>query len=73
MLKKIRSINEGWFLVMMGIGIILAGLGMMENSGSGNTLLCFDAGCIYVQGISNIFLGLVMIGFGVYIRFFQFR
>lgn len=73
MLKKIRSINGGWFLVLTGIGIILAGLKMTENTGSGNTLLCFDSGCIYVQGISNIVLGILMFGTGIYVRYFKFK
>lgn len=57
----------------MGIGFIITGLRMTNDSGKGNTLLCFDEGCVTVQGVSCIALGAFMIGLGVYNRFFKYK
>jgi len=70
-LNKIRKLNLGWIIIMMGIGFILVGLRMTSNSGKENTLLCFDEGCVTVQGISCMTLGAFIIGLGVYNRFFK--
>jgi len=72
-LSKIRNINTGWILILLGIGFIPTGLNMTSDSGKGNTLLCFDAGCVTVQGYSCIALGIFMIGTGIYIRFFKYK
>jgi hypothetical protein len=69
-LSKIRNINTGWLLILLGVGFIPMGLNMTSDSETGNTLLCFDAGCVTVQGYSCIALGIFMIGIGIYTRFF---
>lgn len=72
-LSKIRNLNFGWIIIIMGIGFILTGLRMTSDSGRGNTLLCFDEGCVTVQGVSCMALGAFMIGLGVYNRFFKYK
>lgn len=72
-LKRIRNINLGWFLVLMGCGFILTGLSMTSDPTKGNTFLCFDAGCVTVQGFSSLALGVLMIGMGIYIRYFRYK
>ena len=72
-LSKIRNINSGWILILLGIGFIPIGMSMRSESGKGNTLLCFDAGCVTVQGYSCMALGIFMIGIGVYVRFFKYK
>ena len=67
MLRTIRNLNFGWLLLPVAVVIILAGLSMQSKAGNGNTLLCFDAGCVYVQGMSNVLLGLLTAGFAVYL------
>lgn len=71
MLKTIRSINWGWLIVLFGIGSILTGFKMNTEIDKGNTLLCFDSGCVEVQAYSNIIVGLFMIGIGIYMKFFR--
>ena len=59
-------------MIMMGIVMIFAGFNMTSKSVE-RTFLCFDEGCITIQGYSCITLGLIMVIFGVYIRFLRFR
>ena len=33
------------------------------------TLLCFDQGCVHVQGVTNIMLGIFIIGFSAYLAY----
>ena len=65
MLKAIRNIKLGYVIMLIGLGAIVSGISMTESNG-GKTLLCFDEGCIYIQGISNIAVGIFCIGLGVY-------
>lgn len=65
MLKTIRQLNFGWILIILGAGGILSGMSMTTPSEGGRTLLCFTEGCIYLQGISNIILGCLVIIFGL--------
>lgn len=67
MLKTIRNLNFGWLLLPIAIVFILAGLSMQAKAEGGNTLLCFDAGCVYVQGLSNVVLGSATIIFAVFL------
>lgn len=66
MLKRIRNINFGWMIVLLGFIFIVSGISMTEGEVSNKTLLCFDEGCIFVQGISNIILGILCIGLGIF-------
>ncbi len=69
MLKAIRKINLGWILVLVAITIIVSGISMTEGKVGEKTFLCFDQGCIYIQGISNVVIGLLSLGLGVYLIF----
>ena len=73
MLNKIRSIKTGWILILIGIGAILSGLRMSSNGETTNTLLCFDQGCIHIQGITNLVLGIGMIILGFYMNYIKQR
>lgn len=66
MLKSIRNINSGWIIILTGLIIGVSGFSMIEGKAGEKTFLCFDEGCIYVQGISNISLGIMCIVFGIY-------
>jgi len=44
-------------------------LEMSSSQNQGNTLVCFDTGCIFVQGFTNITIGLFTIGLGLYMKF----
>lgn len=66
-LKAIRKLNFGWTIILLGVISVISGFSMTEGKVGERTFLCFDAGCIYVQGVSNIVLGLLFIGFGVYL------
>lgn len=72
-LKKIRNVNLGWIVVFLGTGFILTGFRMTEKPTNGNTLLCFDSGCVTIQGYSCLALGSLMIGLGIYIRYFRYK
>ncbi len=67
MLRTIRNLNFGWLLLPAAIVIILAGLSMQSKADGGQTLLCFDAGCVYVQGTTNILLGIVTSVFAIFL------
>lgn len=67
MLKTIRNLNLGWILLLIGMVIIVSGISMTEGKAGEKTFLCFDSGCIYVQGISNIALGILTIILGVHL------
>lgn len=58
---------------MLGLVFIITGLRMTSDSEKGNTLLCFDDGCVTVQGFSCMALGTLMIGLGIYNRFFKYK
>ena len=73
MLQYIRNLNFGWPGILLGIVTILSGIAMKTSDGGGRTLLCFDDGCIYVQGWSNICLGLFIIAFSVYLLLRNYR
>lgn len=64
-IKAIRRLNFGWILILVGTVTMVSGLSMKIGETS-STLLCFDEGCIYVQAISNILMGIFIIGFGIY-------
>lgn len=67
MLKTIRNLNAGWILFLIGIVVIVSGISMTEGKAGAKTFLCFDSGCIYVQGISNIAIGILSIVIGIYL------
>lgn len=67
MLKTIRNLNVGWILCLIGIVAIVSGISMTESKAGEKTFLCFDNGCIYVQGISNIAIGILTIILGIYL------
>jgi uncharacterized membrane protein len=67
MLNKIRNLNYGWILIPIGIVAIFSGIRMKEGNVVKNTFYCFDNGCIYVQGISNIVIGMLVIILGIYL------
>lgn len=67
MLKTIRNLNFGWIIVLIGIIAVVSGISMTESKVGEETFLCFDKGCIYIQGISNIVIGFLSIGLGVYL------
>ena len=66
MLKTIRNLNFGWILVLVGIVMIISGISMTEGKTGEQTFVCFDSGCIYIQGISNMVIGLLCLGIGIY-------
>ncbi len=66
MLKQIRILNFGWILTLVGAIVIISGLSMTSPEAGERTFLCFDKGCIYVQGVTNIVIGLLTIGLGVF-------
>lgn len=66
MLKAIRNLNLGWIIILLGITGICSGISMTEGKVDERTFLCFDSGCIYVQGVSNIALGILCLGLGLY-------
>lgn len=56
----------GWIIILMGIILINSGITMTEGKVGKQTFVCFDNGCIYVQGVSNIVIGLLCFGLGIY-------
>jgi tellurite resistance protein TehA-like permease len=66
MLEKIRNMNFGWILLLVGITVIASGMSMKEGKAGEYTLTCFNKGCIYIQGISNIVIGILILIFGTY-------
>jgi hypothetical protein len=66
MLEKIRNINFGWIFLLVGIAVIASGMSMKEGRAGGYTLVCFTKGCVYVQGISNIVIGILTVFLGIY-------
>ena len=69
MIKTIRNFNFGWIIILTGITVVVSGISMTEGKAGEKTFLCFDQGCIYVQGISNIALGIFCLGIGLYMIF----
>lgn len=67
MLQAIRKLNSGWILLLTGLLAILSGISMTEVKAGQKTLLCFDTGCIYVQGVTNVVVGCLIIGYGIYL------
>ncbi len=67
MLKLIRNLNFGYIVFLTGIIFIIAGVSWTSDKDPGATFLCFDQGCIYIQGLTSVFLGLFFIVLGVYI------
>ena len=67
MLKKIRNLNFGWIIILTGFIIMVSGISMTSDQAGEKTLLCFDSGCIYIQGLSNIAIGIFCIGIGIYL------
>ena len=66
MLQAIRNIKPGWIIIFLGFIAGLSGLTMAEGKAGDRTFLCFDSGCIYVQGITNILIGFLCIGIGTF-------
>ncbi len=46
---------------------MVSGFSMTEGKVGEKTFLCFNKGCIYIQGYSNIGLGILSIILGVYL------
>ena len=67
MLRFIRNAKFGWIIILMGVIGIVSGISKTEGKVNGKTLLCFDDGCVYVEGVSNIAIGFLCIGIGVYL------
>lgn len=68
MLKIIRNIKLGWIIILMGVVMVASGISMTEGKVGEQTFVCFDNGCIYIQGISNILIGLLCFGIGIYMN-----
>lgn len=66
MLKKIRNFNFGWIIILTGFVVLISGISITEGNAGGKTLLCFDQGCIFIQGISNIAIGIFCVAVGIY-------
>ncbi len=61
MLKWIRNIGggvTGLFFAFCGLGI---GYAMLTDAGRGKTLLCFDKGCVTIQGATVMALSCLVI------------
>ena len=69
MLKAIRNLNFGWILILIGIILAISGISMTAGKAGEKTFLCFDSGCIYIQGVSNIAIGLLCLVIGIYLIF----
>lgn len=67
MLKAIRNLSFGWIIILIGTIVIVTGFSMTEDKVGEKTFLCFDKGCIYIQGISSIAIGILSIVIGVYL------
>ena len=67
MLKFLRRINRGWLLILVGVVSLSAGLSMQQRMPDGDTWLCVDAGCVYVQSWSAICLAVLTLGVGAYL------
>ena len=65
MLKKIRNFNFGWIIILTGFVVLISGISITEGNTGGKTLLCFDQGCIFIQGISNIAIGIFCVAVGI--------
>lgn len=63
MLNKIRNLNLGYFVLVCCLVSVASGL-KMQSGEVEKTLLCFDAGCVHVQGISNVALGVFLFVIG---------
>lgn len=66
MLRQIRRLNFGWILILVGGIVIVSGLSMTNAEAGERTFLCFDKACIYVQGVTNIAIGLLTVGLGFF-------
>lgn len=67
MIKFIRSLNSGWLIILIGLVVVISGISMKTGKVGENTFLCFDNGCIYIQGISSVIIGLLSIVLGIYL------
>lgn len=67
MLKTIRKLNFGWIIILMGVIIATSGFTLIEDGAAQKTLLCFDGGCVYVQAVSNIAVGVLSFALGLYL------
>jgi len=64
MIRTLRKIKFGWYIILFSLIFIVAGLSMIVKSESGNTFLCLDPGCKWVQGLTLLGLALFMIVVG---------
>lgn len=67
MLKTIRNLNFGWIIIVTGIILAISGISMTEGKAGEKTFLCFDSGCMYIQGVSNIAIGFLCLVLGIYL------
>lgn len=65
MLNAIRNFNVGYVLLLIGIVLIISGFDIKSSESGEKTFLCFDKGCMVVQGYTNIFLGILTTVMGV--------
>ncbi|MEM7573439.1 MAG: hypothetical protein AAF433_11085 [Bacteroidota bacterium] len=66
MIKTIRDLNFGWIAIVMGLCAFGAGLNMIDPDAGSRTWLCFDRGCVTIQGISVIVVGALFLLVGTY-------
>jgi hypothetical protein len=64
MLNKIRELNFSYIILLISLVSVLSGL-KMQSGKVEKTFLCFDAGCVHVQGVSNVLLGVFLLMMGV--------
>ena len=67
MLKAIRNLKVGWIVIVIGITGMASGMSMTDIKSGQKTLICFDQGCIYIQGVSNVAIGILCLILGVYL------
>ncbi|MCB0631875.1 MAG: hypothetical protein R2824_20130 [Saprospiraceae bacterium] len=67
MLSTLRKFNFGWIVLLLGSIVIISGVSITEGRAGDGTFLCFDAGCIFVQGVTSAVLGFLMVVLGIYL------
>ncbi len=67
MLKALRGLNFAWKLILIGIAAEVSEISNTAPAYGEKTLVCFDIGCIYRQGISNGVIGGLAVAIGIYL------
>ncbi len=68
-MNRLRNLNVGYFVIMLGLGMIVSATSMNDVNNVKKTFLCFDKGCIYVQSFSNLIIGILCNLVGLYLIF----